>query len=194
MKKKFNTYRIMKRNKLLGKGQVKMCFDAVDKVVKIPNDIDLSIKYDIIKVREFKTTKDIRKVYKHLENNPFRWRVKSFVIEKYLFDKIMEIGKKYNINVSIFAPILKFYYNKNNVPVIVSPKAEYICGYKEAIEKTNSDLHNITRTIETVANILTNEYNIQMYLGDIFYNDGNCGIINGRFSIVDYGYADIIKV
>ena len=32
--KKINDYRIAKRNKILGMGKAKICFDAIDKVVK----------------------------------------------------------------------------------------------------------------------------------------------------------------
>ena len=63
--------------------------------------------YDIIRMKKINDIKDIKRVYKKMENTPYRWRIQSFVIEKFLFDKIVEIGKDYKIDISFFSPILK---------------------------------------------------------------------------------------
>lgn len=189
---KINVKRIIKRNKIIGKGQAKLCFDAIDKVVKVPFGTDFSKVYNIKRIKNIGTSKDIRKVYCNLENDDFRWRIKSFIIEKFIFDKIRRIGEKYKIDVSMFLPILKFYYNDNNIPVIVNSKVDYVCGFDEAIEKTNTNKEYIINIINTVGEIMEKDYNIKMYLYDIFESNGNCGIINNCFTIIDYGYADII--
>lgn len=189
---KINVKRISKRNNILGQGQAKTCFDAIDKVVKIPFETDLSKTYNIKRIKHFANAKDLRKAYCNLEQSPFRWRVKSFIIEKFIFDKIQEIGKKYKIDITMFLPILKFYYNDNNIPVIVNSKVDKVCSFNEAIEETNTNKEYITNIINTVGEIMEKEYNIKMYLYDIFESDGNCGIINNCFTIIDYGYGDII--